>query len=200
MSCLWLQHHSSQSWLYNSYTYSVLPVFPLDSPWFVPKFSRSEDSFPLLYGLLGRNVNEVQHMESGDVGENSKMWREFSTPESFSHDASQNRAPGVSRHACDSLWVSRILLSLFWIFVCATVLHIINQWYLAHHRSKRVGLAIPSRKPDHLLGSCNTWVNADSQTQNVSFKPKSKSWDFKIKTKRTANVSSKFVVFIKKIF
>ena len=189
----------------NSHTYSVLPVFPFDSVWLL-------DLHPNVQDLKTLSLRYMAFLEGTSMKFstwNLAMWARI--PKKYHSRILQpwritkSRPWCSSRHTCDSLRVSRILLSLFSIFACATL-----QLY-STSSTNEVGPPMPTAGANGSVwqfpatnqtifwgpathGSIQgqSCLRTDYQTRNVSFKP-----DFKIKTKRTANLSSKFVGFTK---
>lgn len=167
MSCFWLQHHCTQSWLIHNIliqSYQSFHLILCDSLICTHMF-KIWRHFP---SAIWPSWKERQWSSAHGIWRCGREFQKYHPRILQPWRITKSRPWCSSRHTCDSLRVSRILLSLFWIFACATLqLHSTSStnevWPSnAHSRSKRVGLAIPSHKPDHLLGPCNTWDNTGS--------------------------------------
>ena len=196
----------------NSYTYSVLPVFPFDSVWLL-------DLHPNVQDLKTVSLRYMAFLEGTSMKFstwNLAMWARIPkiSPQNPSAMTHHKIAPLVQFQAY--MWFGegfkdplKLVLN-FCMCNSATALHIIrNQLMKFGPPMPTTGAngsvwQFPATNQTIFWGPAThgsiqgqSCLRTEYQTGNVSFKPKSKTWDFKIKAERTANLSSKFEVFTK---
>lgn len=161
MSCLWLQHNCTQSWLIHILIQSY-QSFHLDSVWLLDLHPNFQDLKTVFLRYMAFLEGTSMKFSTWNLAMWARIPKISPPPSAMTH---HQIAPFQAYMWFAEAFKDPLKLVLnFCMRNCVYSTSSTNEVWPsnAHYRSKRVGLAIPSHKPDHLLGPCNTSVNTGS--------------------------------------